>query len=152
MGAGLATERQIGSAGVPLSLALARLTHAAERELAAVLRAEGLRVEDWRVLDHLARSGKASMSELAEATLVSGATVTRLVDKLTSLGLLYRTPGAVDRRLVHVHLSARGARRHAALAVAVQHAEAAMVHSFAVDAALREPMARVRAGLADGTA
>ncbi len=137
------------ASGVPLSLALARLTQAAERELAAVLRVEGLRVEDWRVLDHLARHGRATMSELAEATLVSGATVTRLVDKLASLGLLYRTSGTIDRRLVHVHLATRGARRHAELAAAVQRAEAGLLRSFAVDTALHEPVASLLAGLAD---
>jgi DNA-binding MarR family transcriptional regulator len=136
---------------VPFSLALARLAQLADRQLSVVLQAEGLRVEDWRVLDHLARSGKSTMSELAEAALVSGATVTRAVDKLTSLGLAHRTAGVHDRRTVHVNLSTRGAKLHATLSIAVEEAETGALHAFANDPTLQAALSRRSSGSAGAT-
>jgi DNA-binding MarR family transcriptional regulator len=91
---------------------LAYLLSDAERrvtaDLAAVLRAEGVGVEQWRILQALSDGHGHSMSDLAEAVLMNHPTLTKLVDKMVSAALVYRRQDAVDRRRVAVYLSDRG--------------------------------------------
>jgi DNA-binding MarR family transcriptional regulator len=91
---------------------LAYLLSDAERrvtaDLAAVLRAEGVGVEQWRILQALSDGHGHSMTDLAEAVLMNHPTLTKLVDKMVSAALVYRRQDTVDRRRVAVYLSDRG--------------------------------------------
>jgi DNA-binding MarR family transcriptional regulator len=51
-----------------------------------------------------------TMSELSRMLLVSNGNATAVVDRLESEGLVLRTPSEVDRRTVHVALTAEGLR------------------------------------------
>jgi DNA-binding MarR family transcriptional regulator len=64
----------------------------------------------------LARRGGWRMSELAEALRVDPSTATRAVQRLVNDGLAERRPSDEDGRVVMVHPSAEGKRRHAAVA------------------------------------
>lgn len=121
----------------PYSLTLARLADRAEREVAASLEGSGLRVDDWRILDHLARTGNSTMSGLADGSLLAGATLTRTVDRLVLLGYLHRTQGIADRRQVLVNLSRRGVSAHEEYRESVARAELAALRSAASDQDLR---------------
>jgi DNA-binding MarR family transcriptional regulator len=48
------------------------------------------------------------MSELSRMLLVSNGNATAVVDRLEGEGLVLRTPSEVDRRTVHVALTAEG--------------------------------------------
>lgn len=100
---------------------------------AAVLTEHGLSVEQWRVLDFLVRQDETPMTELAGAVLSPAPTVTRIVDKLVSRALVYRSSSANDRRRVLVHASQRGKDLHTRLAPQVTN-----VHMSAFEVFTRE--------------
>ena len=78
------------------------------RDIGTELAAEELSVDQWSVLDYLDEAGACTMTALANATGISGATLTRIIDRLASRALVYRNADRGDRRRVHVHLSERG--------------------------------------------
>lgn len=82
---------------------------ATQRTSEALAPAE-LTVDQWRVLDFLAFDGPCTMSRLAAATSINGATLTRLTDLLISRALVYRVADDLDRRRVLVQLADRGRR------------------------------------------
>ncbi len=73
----------------------------------------GLTVDQWRVLDLLADGRGYAMSQIAEAVVVPGPTLTRLVDKLVDAALAYRLVDDHDRRRVRVFISDKGKAFHA---------------------------------------
>ena len=65
----------------------------------------GLQVDEMRVLHALSAAGGLSMTELSEALVIGGPTLTRMADRLVSENLVYRTPDPHDRRRVRLHLT-----------------------------------------------
>jgi len=132
-------EREAGwnLMGTRYSLVLARLAAMAEREVERTLSTDGLRIEEWRVLDQLATFGPTTMTNLASAALLTGPTLTRTVDRLASLGFVHRTASSDDRRRVEVNVAQRGLRLHKRLLPQVQSAELLALHSDGADIELR---------------
>ncbi|MGE2716988.1 MarR family winged helix-turn-helix transcriptional regulator [Mycolicibacterium litorale] len=129
-----------------LLLPLARLTQHAEAAITRVLADSALKLEDWRVLDELATRRTVPMTDLAQATLITGPTLTRTVDRLVSQGLMYRTADLQDRRRVLVGLSPRGRTLRSRLAGAVADAERVAFESWGLDVdQLRELVERPQA-------
>jgi len=87
---------------------LARASGELDRRIGSSLGEEKLSIEQWRVLELLAVGGPCPMSALASATGINGATLTRIVDRLVSRALVYRSADSADRRHVLIHISARG--------------------------------------------
>lgn len=79
------------------------------RAIAGALRGSGVGVPHWLVLRHLAQVDTAAMAELGQVAHVPPATLTRTVDKLVDMALVYRVLDGLDRRRVVVRLSDRGA-------------------------------------------
>src|SRR5690625_28131 len=79
-----------------------------DRRIGSSLGEEKLSIEQWRVLELLAVGGPYPMSVLAGATGINGATLTRIVDRLVSRALVYRSADSADRRHVLIHVSTRG--------------------------------------------
>lgn len=119
-----ALDAGVGVAAAPLLLegVLRRL----DASDAAILKAEGLTPEQWRVLDFLVRGSEIPMTELAAAVSTPAPTLTRIVDKLVSRALVYRSSGMNDRRRVLVHASRRGEDLHARVAPDVTRAHQAV--------------------------
>lgn len=73
----------------------------------------GVQVDEMRVLHALNATGSAgsgmSMTELSEALVIGGPTLTRMADRLVSENLVYRAPDPHDRRRVRLHLTDTGA-------------------------------------------
>lgn len=88
--------------------ALSRAERSVTARLAQALGPEGCTVEQWRILLLLQDGGGHPMSEIAEFALVPAPSLTRLVDRMVTDGLVYRTVDARDRRRVLVHLTTRG--------------------------------------------
>nr|WP_281370038.1 MarR family transcriptional regulator [Naumannella cuiyingiana] len=108
---------------------LARVVARVEAALVLPLRAEGLRLDEWRALELLATGPKRPMSDIAEATLISGPTLTRVIDRLVAAGLLHRIADVQDRRRVLVGLTRRGKALHQRLAAKVAGIERAALDS-----------------------
>nr|WP_239149251.1 MarR family transcriptional regulator [Streptomyces sp. SID12501] len=68
---------------------------------------------EYDVLHHLAQApgGQLRMSELAGALLYTTSGITRLLDRMTSAGLVRRETSSTDRRVVHADITAEGRTR-----------------------------------------
>jgi DNA-binding MarR family transcriptional regulator len=95
---------------------LAHLLSQAERRvterLSARLEAEGLTLAQWRVLSLLSDGTGHTMTEAAEFAMLPAPTLTKVVDRMVSLNLVYRRPDLRDRRRVLIYSAARGRRLH----------------------------------------
>jgi DNA-binding MarR family transcriptional regulator len=112
-----------------LGYVLSEAERAVNRGLAAALLAEGVSVEQWRILQALSDGRGHSMGELAEAALMPHPTLTKAVDRLVDGALVYRRQDPNDRRRVAVYLSEAGTT----LLARLDHA--ATAHHRALEAA-----------------
>ncbi len=87
---------------------LARASHAVSSEFHLRLRARHVTVPVWRVLATLSNGAGETVSALATACLLQQPTMTKVLDRMERDGLVKRRQDAADKRLVRVHLSARG--------------------------------------------
>lgn len=108
----------------PLGRLLGRAERLVSRRLEPVLSADGLTVDQWRVVDLLADGAGHTMSGIAATIAVPGPTLTKLVDRLVDSAAVYRLVDVRDRRRVLVFLSDGGRVLHARLAPRVAAAEA----------------------------
>lgn len=103
---------------------LAALLARAERDLAlriaAALEMEGCAVDRWRALSLLADGAGHPMVELAEHTLLSPPTLTRLVDGMVADNLVHRRVDDRDRRRVLVFVTQRGQGLHRRIALRIE--------------------------------
>jgi DNA-binding MarR family transcriptional regulator len=98
--------------GIPQQLDLARLLTLVERRvtsrLAGALKTDGATIDEWRVLSLLGDGSGHAMNEIAEFAMLPAPTLTKIVDRLVSAGLVYRRVDEGDRRRVLVFRSDRG--------------------------------------------
>jgi DNA-binding MarR family transcriptional regulator len=120
-------------AAVAPSLLLDRAAVRVSSAVQKVLRGSGLTLERWRILDLLADREGMTMSEIASAVVVTGPTLTRIVDDLATKALVHREVDAHDRRRVLVHLTPRGQRLRRSLRPAVVEAEAGALSALTDD-------------------
>lgn len=117
-----------------LNRLLGRAEYRVARRVDAVVAADGLTVDQWRVVDVLADGDGHTMSGIAAAVGVPGPTLTKLVDRLVDTARVYRLADARDRRRVLVFLSDDGRAVHTRLAAAVQAVEAELLGPVGGDA------------------
>jgi DNA-binding MarR family transcriptional regulator len=115
-------------------LALQRTADAVLRPVAEVLRAEGLSPTQYNVLRILRGAGETGLAcgEVAQRMVTRDPDLTRLLDRLESRGLIERSRGARDRRVVVTRATPVALKLLATLDVSV-------------DAAQRRALAHVRA-------
>lgn len=89
-------------------IALRRILRATEFNARALARATGLTVPQLIVLEIVAATDRISPKEIASRAGVGQATATSLVDKLEARGLVARTRGLRDRRVVWVAVTTAG--------------------------------------------
>ncbi|MFG1791547.1 MarR family winged helix-turn-helix transcriptional regulator [Nocardia sp. NPDC049149] len=89
---------------------LARLVRRASQELDRAIAAclGDMSVANWHVLGAVADGVGRPMSHLAEASLLTGASLTRLIDAMISDNLVHRKVDDTDRRRVLVFPTRRG--------------------------------------------
>ncbi|GHE01178.1 MarR family transcriptional regulator [Defluviimonas sp. 20V17] len=81
-----------------------------EEFIAQRIKAVGLSVEQYRILEALTQTDGRSMGSLAAVVFVDSPTLTKIVDRMVSSGLVYRAPDANDRRKVLIYRARRGAQ------------------------------------------
>jgi DNA-binding MarR family transcriptional regulator len=127
------TERLNALAGT-----LRTLIWLGQRRGQTALAALGLTVAQAVVLDALAAAGgRRTMHDLARLTRESGPTLTGIVDRLLEAGLLARTRGPTDRRVIEITLTEAGRARYAAFH-AIQPEHLARITGAFSDAELAE--------------
>jgi DNA-binding MarR family transcriptional regulator len=110
-----------------LAYLLARASHLISGEFHREVEASGLSVQEWRVLATLADRPDCTIGVLAEITLTKQPTLTKLVDRMASDGLVARCAGKTDRRQALISITPRGlALAQPLLARAIQHERAVL--------------------------
>ena len=87
---------------------LASASSLASAEFHAVVRENGLRVPEWRVLACLSDRDGQTITELAALSLMEQSRLTRIIAQMEADGLVIRHGDASDRRLVRVVLTDKG--------------------------------------------
>jgi DNA-binding MarR family transcriptional regulator len=122
-----------------------RLAVAAKRtseELARQYRRRfGISIPEWRVLVHLAHSGKVSVRDIEARVAMEKYEVSRAAKRLREAGLIERKENARDRRLVVFSLTPRGREMMAELL------PIARAHQAELEARLGDAFAQLEAGL-----
>ena len=106
-----------------LTVALVHALDEVTRRVEEITTGEGLSLDQWLVLHRVAVAGDQAMRDLVAGTRLNDSTLTRVVDRLAALGLVFREADPTDRRRVRVAISARGRTVHERLAPAVEDAE-----------------------------
>lgn len=135
------TDRQ-DTAG-PLTCALVRAARAVTARVEEVLKPAGLSLDHWLVVEALAERRARTMADLAARTLVTGPTLTRVVDRLATNAMVYREVDPEDRRRVVVCLSPRGQATYRRLAATVGKVERELLDRSAGGDAVVDLIARL---------
>ena len=91
-----------------LAYIIALVNKRLEDELEERLRPAGVPIEQLRILELLQNSDGRSMGDLAQRALIEQTTLTKIIDRMVSDGLVYRTPDPNDRRRVLIRLATGG--------------------------------------------
>lgn len=103
---------------------LSRASSEVSAQFHARLKVHGLQVPEWRVLASLSDGDGDGMTvgEIAMLALQRQPTMTKIIDRMTSSGLVERRQDENDRRKVRIFITQSGQRRvNEALADAKQH-------------------------------
>jgi len=130
-----------------LAHALSRAERGLTRQLSGAMEEEGCTIEDSRILLLLADGRGHPMTEIAEFALAPAPSVTRMVDRMVSSGLVHRTADPRDRRRVLVHLTRRGRALKRRLDEIVEREQHALLDGAGPDEA--ELLLGLLGGLAD---
>lgn len=122
-----------------------RLAVAAKRTSEALARQYrerfGISISEWRVLVHLAHSGKVSVRDIEARIAMEKYEVSRSAKRLREVGLIERRQNPTDRRLVILTLTPKGRELMAELL------PLAKSHQVALEARLGEAFDKLEAGL-----
>ena len=91
---------------------LSRAERLLSGRMSAVLENEHCALEEWRVLMILSDGQGHTMTEVADFAMVPAPTLTKLMDRMVSEGLVYRRADDKDRRRVLAYLADHGQALH----------------------------------------
>lgn len=97
------------------SYSLAAAHRNVHKNLNGKLKELGIQVEAWRVLEVLSAREDHTMGELAGVVLMNPPTLTKLVDRMVSDGLVHRQIAQTDHRRVQLALTNLGRAQVATL-------------------------------------
>ena len=103
-----------------LSYVLAAAHREVRISLSQRLKAFGIQIEAWRIMETLASHPAATMSELADLVLMNPPALTKLVDRMVSSGLVHRQISRQDQRQVNLILTDLGKKRMSQIRAEVQ--------------------------------
>lgn len=99
-------------AGADRALSLWVVMHRAfaalQRVAAADIRSRGFNPTEWGVLEYLYHKGTKPLADVGREILITSGSVTYVIDKLETRGLLQRIPCTSDRRVIYAALTDKG--------------------------------------------
>lgn len=104
-------SRPIGSMDQYVSYALAAAHRAVNGSLTSRLKKHGLQIEAWRIMEALDDDPRLTMGELAHVVLINPPTLSKLVDRMVSNGLVHRQVAQTDHRQINLLISDLGKKR-----------------------------------------
>lgn len=110
---------------------LAAASEAASAQFHAHIRAQGLRVPEWRVLAWLYDRDGEMITRLARIALFEQSRLTKIIIQMEDRGLVTRRGDAVDRRRVRVFLTDQGRTLAERLVVDARVHEAQVLETLA---------------------
>lgn len=110
-----------------LSYALAAAHRKVATSLNARLRRHGIQIEAWRILETLEEGNRLTMGQLAEIVLMNPPTLTKLVDRMVSDGLVHRQVAQGDHRQINVLPTALGRKRMLQIREKIEEQDAAIL-------------------------
>lgn len=147
----IAQSRPFSSASQEATLGLFRTADQLKRHLAQAIEPGGMTMQQYNVLRILRGAGDEGLPTLtiAERMIERTPGITRLIDKLSGLGLVRRERQQHDRRCVLCFITAEGLERLATLDAPVEAADADSL-GMLDEGEIRQLIAlldRIRAGL-----
>jgi DNA-binding MarR family transcriptional regulator len=110
-----------------LAQALSRAERTLTGRLAERLEGAGCSVDQWRILVLLSDGEGHPMSEISEFALVPAPSLTRIIDRMATDGLVHRRVDDRDRRRVLVHMTRQGRAVHRSATEQVMAQEQALL-------------------------
>ena len=108
LGQGPRTDEAPGFVGDYLLYLLAAASDAASEQFHETIRAEGLRVPEWRVLACLSDRDGSMITRLARLALIEQSRLTRIIVQMELRGLVSRRSDPRDGRRVRVYMTETG--------------------------------------------
>jgi len=133
-----------------LSYALASAHRKVTASLNACVKKHGVQVEAWRVIEVLESGQRLTMRELAEAVLMNPPTLTKLIDRMVSKGLVHRQISRQDSRQIYVLPTELGRKKMMQVRQDVEDQNAVLLRDFGPGEA--EKMIQLLNGLSDQSA
>lgn len=87
-----------------------RAVSAMQKVAAADMRHRGFNLTEWGVLEYLYHKGAQPLVRVGREILITSGSVTYVIDKLETKGLIQRIPCASDRRVIYAALTENGRR------------------------------------------
>jgi len=81
---------------------------ALQKVAAADIRSRGFNPTEWGVLEYLYHKGTQPLAQVGREILITSGSVTYVIDKLETRGLLQRIPCPNDRRVIYASLTEKG--------------------------------------------
>lgn len=94
-----------------ISYSLATAHRKVHTSLTRRLKEFGVQVEAWRVMEILENDTNLTMGDLAELVLMNPPTLTKLVDRMVTDGLVHRRVAMSDQRKINLDITALGHKR-----------------------------------------
>ncbi|WP_157019078.1 MarR family winged helix-turn-helix transcriptional regulator [Mesorhizobium xinjiangense] len=133
---------------------LAAASDAASEDFHAQVRAQGLRVPEWRILACLSDEDGQMITQLAQLALMEQSHLTKIIDQMATKSLVTRRSDAKDRRRVRVYLTGAGRKQGADLVAAARAHEMSIIERLPPGeaATLKEGLKRINALYGTGMA
>jgi DNA-binding MarR family transcriptional regulator len=103
---------------------LSRAERLLSERMSGLLENEHCTLEEWRVLKILIDGEGHIMTEIADFAMLPAPTLTKLMDRMVSQGLVYRRADERDRRRVLAYIAEQGRVRYERASAALTAAEA----------------------------
>lgn len=88
-----------------ISYALAAAHRSVNLSLSERVKKHGVQIEAWRIMEALDTDQKLSMGEIAKIVLINPPTLSKLVDRMVSDGLVHRQMAQSDHRQTNLLLT-----------------------------------------------
>ena len=94
------------------------------------LRKHGMQIEAWRIPETLETAQRLTMGQLADIVLMNPPTLTKLVDRMVSDGLVHRQVARHNHRQINALATALGRKRMLRIRQEVEGQDAALLASL----------------------